>query len=60
MLATTLFALIFGNRQIYVDVLVRGVAQSGSALGWGPRCRWFKSSRPDHLIPSREGFFFGK
>jgi hypothetical protein len=26
----------------------RGVAQSGSALGWGPSGRWFKSSRPDH------------
>jgi hypothetical protein len=23
------------------------VAQSGSALGWGPSGRWFKSSRPD-------------
>src|SRR5207302_985150 len=26
---------------------LRGVAQSGSALGWGPSGRWFKSSRPD-------------
>jgi hypothetical protein len=26
----------------------RGVAQSGSALGWGPSGRRFKSSRPDH------------
>jgi hypothetical protein len=25
----------------------RGVAQSGSAFGWGPKGRWFKSSRPD-------------
>jgi hypothetical protein len=25
----------------------RGVAQSGSASGWGPEGRWFKSSRPD-------------
>src|SRR5438067_11671437 len=25
----------------------RGVAQSGSALGWGPSGRWFESSRPD-------------
>jgi hypothetical protein len=25
------------------------VAQSGSALGWGPSGRWFKSSRPDCL-----------
>ncbi len=27
----------------------RGVAQSGSALGWGPRGRKFKSSRPDQI-----------
>ena len=27
----------------------RGVAQPGRALGSGPRSRWFKSSRPDHL-----------
>ena len=26
----------------------RGVAQPGSALSWGDRGRWFKSSRPDH------------
>ena len=26
----------------------RGVAQFGSALGLGPRGRWFESSRPDH------------
>jgi quercetin dioxygenase-like cupin family protein len=25
------------------------VAQSGSALGWGPSGRWFESSRPDFL-----------
>jgi hypothetical protein len=24
------------------------VAQSGSAFGWGPKGRWFKSSRPDY------------
>src|ERR687886_803619 len=29
------------------DRLERGVAQSGSALGWGPSGRWFESSRPD-------------
>jgi hypothetical protein len=29
----------------------RGVAQSGSAFGWGPKGRWFKSSRPD-LAPA--------
>ncbi len=28
----------------------RGVAQPGRALGSGPRCRWFKSSRPEFLI----------
>ena len=27
--------------------VVRGVAQFGSALDWGSRGRWFKSSRPD-------------
>ena len=26
----------------------RGVAQLGSAFGWGPKGRWFKSSRPDY------------
>ena len=25
----------------------RSPAQSGSAFGWGPKGRWFKSSRPD-------------
>ncbi len=29
--------------------VVRGVAQSGSALALGARCRRFKSSHPDHL-----------
>ena len=27
----------------------RGVAQPGSALDWGSRGRWFKSSRPDQF-----------
>lgn len=27
----------------------RGVAQPGRVLALGARCRWFKSSRPDHL-----------
>jgi hypothetical protein len=27
----------------------RGVAQPGSALGLGPRGRWFESNRPDSL-----------
>ena len=30
----------------------RGVAQSGSAFGWGPKGRWFKSSRPDFSLES--------
>src|SRR5262245_13198362 len=29
--------------------LGRGVAQPGRALGSGPRGRWFKSTRPDHI-----------
>jgi hypothetical protein len=31
----------------FVNSAPRGVAQSGSAFGWGPKGRWFKSSRPD-------------
>ena len=27
----------------------RSVAQFGSALSWGDRGRWFKSSRSDHI-----------
>ena len=42
-----------GSNGAHVESAVpRGVAQSGSALGWGPSGRWFKSSRPD----SRESF----
>ena len=33
----------------------RGVAQLGSALGSGPRGRWFESSRPDHFFSISEG-----
>ncbi len=33
-----------------VHRLHRGVAQPGSALAWGVRCRRFKSSRPDQNI----------
>src|SRR5919108_4284149 len=33
----------------------RGVAQSGSAFGWGPKGRWFKSSRPDLPGAPRSG-----
>jgi hypothetical protein len=32
-------------------LLSRGVAQSGSVPEWGSGGRWFKSSRPDQLIP---------
>ena len=32
---------------IPVARLSRGVAQSGSAPGWGPGGRWFESSLPD-------------
>src|SRR3954453_18978084 len=36
--------------------LRRGVAQSGSASGWGPEGRWFESRRPDFLRdPFRRG-----
>ena len=39
-----------GSKGAHVESAVpRGVAQSGSALGWGPSGRWFKSSRPDSL-----------
>ncbi len=34
---------------IILFLFLRGVAQPGSALAWGVRCRRFKSSRPDHL-----------
>jgi hypothetical protein len=30
---------------------LRGVAQPGSAPAWGVGGRWFKSSRPDQIIP---------
>src|SRR5262249_40268954 len=33
--------------------LGRGVAQPGSALDWGSRGRWFKSSRPDQILLTR-------
>ena len=32
----------------------RDVAQPGSALAWGARGRWFKSSRPDHFFSSAD------
>ena len=38
--------------------LVRGVAQSGRALGWGPSGRWFKSSLPDQNIALKLIFIF--
>ncbi len=30
-------------------IIIRGVAQPGSALAWGASGRWFESSRPDFL-----------
>ena len=33
--------------KVYLGLLRRDVAQSGSAHGWGPWGRWFKSSHPD-------------
>ncbi|NOK60264.1 MAG: hypothetical protein GFH27_549281n343 [Chloroflexi bacterium AL-W] len=32
------------------DIQLRGVAQPGSAPEWGSGGRWFKSSRPDHVL----------
>ena len=34
----------------YFPLLVRRVAQFGSALGLGPRGRWFESSLADHSL----------
>ncbi len=39
-----------GDKSPGVKKIVRGVAQSGSALVWGTSGRWFKSSRPDQII----------
>jgi hypothetical protein len=46
----------------FVNSAPRGVAQSGSAFGWGPKGRWFKSSRPDLTKPpqNRGGFVLGQ
>lgn len=33
----------------HTNILCRGVAQFGRARGLGPRCRRFKSCRPDHF-----------
>ena len=41
----------FGRPWVTLTSL-RGVAQPGRALGSGPRCRRFKSSRPDHFQQS--------
>ncbi len=35
---------------VYDSIYFRDVAQPGSAPRWGCGGRWFKSSRPDHLI----------
>ena len=37
----------------------RGVAQAGSALDWGSRGRWFKSSRPDWKCKGSKTQVFG-
>ena len=39
--------LLWNPFYIKIGSIVRGVAQFGSALDWGSRGRWFKSSRPD-------------
>ena len=31
-------------------MIIRGVAQPGSALAWGASGRWFESSRPDCVM----------
>src|SRR5579871_4327633 len=33
-----------------VLIIIRDVAQPGSAFAWGARGRWFESSRPDKKI----------
>ena len=47
-----LLTVILMNANIYKNIVVigRGVAQPGSALEWGSRGRWFKSSRPDFYL----------
>ena len=37
-------------RSVLTFAIIRDVAQSGSALGWGSRSRWFESSRPDLFL----------
>ena len=37
-------------RRAVSSIVLRGVAQPGSALGSGPRGRRFKSGRPDHSV----------
>ncbi len=39
-----------------VCFIERGVAQTGSAFGSGPKGRGFKSLRPDHFSPYNAGF----
>jgi hypothetical protein len=58
-----LHLIFFGVRIIKRDFKnqLRGVAQFGSALGSGPRGRWFKSSHSDQMIrgfPSEEARCF--
>ena len=37
---------------------MRGVAQPGSASVWGTGGRWFKSSRPDHIMKKKFKIFY--
>ncbi len=37
-------------------MIIRDVAQFGSAFGWGPKGRKFKSCRPDHEDIKRDKF----
>ena len=39
--------LLYEPFWVRILLFKRGVAQFGSALDWGSRGRWFKSSRPD-------------
>ncbi len=41
-------SLLYNQLCIRIWLVIRGVAQFGSALDWGSRGRWFKSSRPEY------------
>ena len=40
-----------GNAIVHRRLYGRGVAQPGSAPAWGAGGRWFKSTRPDQILP---------